>query len=143
MWLRSLRVREDNIWVLKSGLWLVWLSWFKCGFVFLPLVCALVCSLFAPFVFWFYIICDISISLCVCVFDMPIILQQVCAVTTFIDIQTWEFGAFCAPGAFQQICQLRARIWLALPARTSSKQLVFYIFYIFFIFFIYFSYLLI
>ena len=35
----------------------------------------LVCSLLHRFVFWPYIIYDISISLCVCVLDMPIILQ--------------------------------------------------------------------
>ena len=38
-------------------------------------MCVLVCSLLHCFVFWSYIIYDISISLCVCVLDMLIILH--------------------------------------------------------------------
>ena len=69
----SLRYKfeDDFEFYIRSGVGLIILI--KCGFMFLPLVCVLVCSLFVLFVFWFYISCDISIRLCICVFDMPII----------------------------------------------------------------------
>ena len=65
---------------IRSGVGLIILI--KCGFVFLPLVCALVWRLFELFVFWFYTNCDISISFCVCVFDMLIILHDRLSVKT-------------------------------------------------------------
>ena len=57
-----------------------------CGFISLC-VCWYVAFLHC-LCFWFYIICDISIRLCVCVLDMPIILKSpVMCVTNSCEIK--------------------------------------------------------
>ena len=65
-----------RLWVIHPVLEFGWLSWLKSGFV-VPSVC--VCwyvTFLYSLCFWFYIIYNSAANLCVCVLDMPNILQH-------------------------------------------------------------------